>query len=183
MVRASVVFLLFVAASSQSLAQSEHSPYVGQEKRKIKALSSEDIEGYLTGQGMGFAKAAELNHYPGPKHVLQLAEELHLSKEQAERTQSVFDEMQSDAISIGRLIVEKEKTLDSLFANQEIDKSTLKEIVVEIGRLAGELRAVHLVAHLDMRKILTTHQIERYDEMRGYMGDDGRVPLHERGGH
>ena len=105
---------------------------------------------------MGFAKAAELNHYPGPKHVLQLAKELHLSKEQVEQTRTVFDEMQTEAISIGRL-------------------------VVEIGRLKGELRAVHLRAHLEMRKILMAHQIDRYDEIRGYAGDEGEG-LHRRHG-
>jgi hypothetical protein len=43
------------------------SPYSGQETREIKALSRDEISGYLSGDGMGFAKAAELNHYPGPK--------------------------------------------------------------------------------------------------------------------
>ena len=86
MSKVSIVVLLLVAVPSHAFAQSKHSTYVGQERREIKSLSSEDIEGYLTGQGMGFAKAAELNHYPGPKHVLQLAEELRLSKGEVEKT-------------------------------------------------------------------------------------------------
>jgi len=57
----------------------EHSrTYAGQETRKIKALSEDQIQGYLAGSGMGLAMAAELNHYPGPKHVLELAEKLQL---------------------------------------------------------------------------------------------------------
>ena len=36
----------------------------------IKALSTEDVDGYLGGKGMGFAKAAELNGFAGPSHVL-----------------------------------------------------------------------------------------------------------------
>ena len=52
------------------------SPYAGEEGREIKALSAADVDAYLTGQGMGFAKAAELNGYAGPKHVLELAAEL-----------------------------------------------------------------------------------------------------------
>ena len=35
----------------------------------IKALSSEEVEQYLSGAGMGYAKAAELNRHPGPIHV------------------------------------------------------------------------------------------------------------------
>jgi hypothetical protein len=52
------------------------SPYTGQERREIKALSNEEIDRYLSGDGMGLAKAAELNHYPGPRHVLELADQL-----------------------------------------------------------------------------------------------------------
>jgi hypothetical protein len=38
------------------------SPYTGQEKREMKALSKAEIDGYISGDGMGFAKTAELNH-------------------------------------------------------------------------------------------------------------------------
>ena len=169
-----MVFVLLIFIPFISFAQSRHSPYAGQEKRKIKALSSEDIEGYLKGRGMGFAKAAELNHYPGPKHVLDLVEELHLSKDQLDRTKETYDEMHKDAVSIGRQIVEKERVLDNSFANQEIDEKNLLEISVELGSLQGELRAVHLKAHLKMRKILSSHQVDKYDELRGYQGNGGK---------
>ena len=53
--------------------QAQHSPYTGLEERDIKALSAEQVAGYLAGDGMGFALPAELNHYPGPKHVLDLS--------------------------------------------------------------------------------------------------------------
>ena len=48
-------------------------PYAGQQARAIKSLSDEDIAALLKGEGMGMAAAAELNGYPGPAHVLQLA--------------------------------------------------------------------------------------------------------------
>src|SRR5215470_16237615 len=98
----------------------EASPYVGQERREIKTLSKEEVGGYLSGDGMGFAKAAELNHYPGPKHVLQLANQLQLSEEQRQRTQRVFDEMNSKAINLGQQLVEKERLMDSRFAAANI---------------------------------------------------------------
>src|SRR5215469_14793256 len=47
-------------------------PYAGQEARTIKALSDDDIAALRKGEGMGMAKAAELNGYPGPVHVLAL---------------------------------------------------------------------------------------------------------------
>jgi hypothetical protein len=71
-----VVLLLFAFTS---FAAEPRSPYAGQELRDVKALSNADIEAYLAGKGMGYAKAAELNSYPGPKHVLELSKELDLT--------------------------------------------------------------------------------------------------------
>jgi len=71
-----ILFALVITGLLSALfAQEDHSPYAGQEKRSIKALSQAQIENFLSGAGMGFAKAAELNHYPGPKHVLELADQ------------------------------------------------------------------------------------------------------------
>src|SRR5687767_11125254 len=69
--------LFALAVGSQiGIAESADSPYVGQEDRAIKALDAKDVDGLLAGSGMGYAKAAELNGYPGPMHVLELAEKL-----------------------------------------------------------------------------------------------------------
>jgi hypothetical protein len=76
------------------------SPYAGQAQREIKALSTEEIEGYLSGSGMGLAKAAELHHYPGPRHVLDLAEPLQLSAEQRQKTQAIFAAMRTEAVRL-----------------------------------------------------------------------------------
>src|SRR5207249_6711473 len=87
------------------------SPYSGQETREIKALSRDEINGYLSGDGMSFAKAAELNHYPGPKHVLELADQLQLSEEQGRRSQMIFEDVKAKAVSLGKQLVEKEQSL------------------------------------------------------------------------
>ena len=57
-------------------------PYAGQQARRTKALSDEDIAALSNGEGRGMAKAAELNGYPGPKHVLTLAPQLRLTEDQ-----------------------------------------------------------------------------------------------------
>lgn len=49
-------------------------PYAGIARRSVKALSDREISDLRTGRGMGLALAAELNGYPGPAHVLELAE-------------------------------------------------------------------------------------------------------------
>src|SRR4051812_3345086 len=78
-----IAAVVFFAGSAPA---SEPSPYAGQEQREIKSLSADEVKDYLAGKGMGMAKAAELNEYPGPLHVLQLASELNLSPEQKART-------------------------------------------------------------------------------------------------
>jgi Spy/CpxP family protein refolding chaperone len=146
----------------------EPSPYTGQEQREIKALSAEEIQGYLSGSGMGFAKAAELHHYPGPRHVLDLAEPLQLSGEQRQKTQHIFEEMRTEAVHLGTQLVARERSLDTLFAGGTISEAQVEQLVTEIATIQGQLRAVHLRAHLAQRAILTPDQLHRYDMLRGY---------------
>jgi hypothetical protein len=152
------------------------SPYTGQEKREIKALSKEDVSGYLSGDGMGFAKTAELNHYPGPRHVLDLAGQLQLSSEQQKRTQAIFEEMKSQAMSLGKQLVEKERLLDSRFAEGTISDAELEQLVIEISVVQAKLRALHLRAHLAQRAVLTQDQIRHYGALRGYQQPEADDP-------
>jgi len=46
---------------------------------------------------MGLAKAAELNGYPGPKHVLELAGPLKLTSAQVAATEATYRRMNSRA--------------------------------------------------------------------------------------
>jgi Spy/CpxP family protein refolding chaperone len=157
---------MLVGLSTLTLAQ--HSPYAGEENRPIKALSEQEIDGYLNGAGMGFAKVAELNHYPGPRHVLDLAGKLHLTEEQIQKGRAIFDAMKAEAISLGKRIVEEERLLDSLFAEQRVTREQLEDATNRIAVLQGKLRATHLRAHLLMKEVLTPEQIQLYDELRGY---------------
>ena len=112
---AAAVALLLIATNVPAA-----SPYAGEEGRDIKALSAQDLDAYLTGKGMGFAKAAELNGYAGPKHVLELAGELALTPEQRTQTQALFAAMQTKAVALGRQLVDEERKLDRLFANASV---------------------------------------------------------------
>lgn len=146
------------------------SPYAGQDLRDIKALSPEDTEAYLSGKGMGFAKAAELNGYPGPSHVLALAPDLALTAEQTRRTQSLFKSMESKAIALGRPLVEEERRLDELFSTKAITRDSLAQSLTRIGELHAQLRQVHLETHLAQIEILTPAQVAKYMALRGYLG-------------
>ena len=95
------VMVLVLGYASFCWSAEPLSPYTGQEKREMKALSAEEIQAYLSGSGMGLAKVAELNHYPGPRHVLDLAEPLQLSEEQRRQTQTIFEDMRTEASAFG----------------------------------------------------------------------------------
>lgn len=94
--------------------------------REIKALSPEEVDQLLTGQGVGLALAGELNGYPGPKHVLELAAELDLSEDQRAAVSGVYDPMIREAIDLGGKIVEAERRLDALFAGAEATPEALR---------------------------------------------------------
>ena len=66
--------LLWLSLTSAMFAAPAPSPYAGEQTREIKALSGSDIANLRNGRGMGLARPAELNRYPGPRHVLDTAE-------------------------------------------------------------------------------------------------------------
>ena len=154
---------------------SQPSSYVGQEARDIKSLSPEEIDAYVAGKGMGLAKAAELNGYPGPSHVLALAAQLDLTPAQKLATEALFATMQKEASRLGRTLVEEERRLDRLFASKSVDETSLAKATQEIGTTQARIRAAHLKAHLAQARILTADQTIRYAQLRGYGTSD--VPM------
>lgn len=161
-----ITAILILGISLSTSAQT--SKYAGPESREIKALSKAQIEGYLNGHGMGMAKAAELNHYPGPKHVLDLSKELNLTEEQKGKTEQLFKSMKKEAVRLGKKLVKKERQLDSLFTDNSINESKLQKYLNEIGSLKSDLRFTHMKAHLKQKNILTPHHTKLYDKLRGY---------------
>lgn len=156
------------AAAQQNHDHAAHSQYAGLQQREIKALDSAAVANYLTGAGMGFALAAELNGYPGPLHVLQLADSLALTMSQRAATQEIFERMQRQAVEAGEQIVELERQLDRRFAHRHIDTATLADLTGQISALNGRLRTIHLQAHLAVTAILDEAQVGAYSRLRGY---------------
>ena len=157
--------------AAQAHGSHDHtSPYVDLQDRDIKALSPEEVESLLAGEGMGFALPAELNGYPGPRHVLDMAPMLGLTPEQRTAIQEIFDEMQASARELGAAVVEGERGLDRAFAGGTITAEELARRLEALARDRAELRRVHLDAHLKLRPILTEEQRQAYERARGYGG-------------
>lgn len=144
------------------------SPYTGQGIREIKALSPKEIDDLVQGRGMGLAKPAELNRYPGPLHTLELAGALQLSAEQRNNLQASKARMSARAKALGAKILELERELDAAFAQRTIDQIRLNQLTAQIGAKQGMLRAAHLEAHIETADLLSPEQISRYDTLRGY---------------
>lgn len=142
--------------------------YAGMTSRTIKALSDHDIADLRAGRGMSMALPAELNGYPGPLHVLELAEQLKLSDSQRRRTRTVFEQMQEDARSAGEEVIAAEAALDALFRNRLADPASVSQATSRAAVARGRLRETHLRHHLLMMDVLAPEQIALYSRLRGY---------------
>jgi hypothetical protein len=163
---ATTLLLSAVPASAQH--RHHNTPYSGLEQRQIKALSAQQIDDLRTGRGMGLALAGELNGYPGPMHVIELADQLQLDTAQRRQVQQLFEAMKAEATATGERLIEQERALDRAFAEQTISPDTLTSLTARIGETQGQLRAVHLKYHLSTAELLSMHQRHRYAQLRGY---------------
>jgi hypothetical protein len=145
-----------------------HSPYAGQQSRDIKALSEAEVKDLREGAGMGFAKAAELNRYPGPTHALEHAEALRLTPEQKDRLAELVKRHKAEARRLGERVIAAERELDALFARRDATPEAVERVTGEWGEASAKLRAEHLKTHLETTALLTAAQVQRYVELRGY---------------
>jgi len=158
--------LVIAAAHAQT-------PYAGMQTRPIKALSEQQVGDLKAGRGMGLALAAELNGYPGPSHVLELADKLELSAAQRSEVQRLFDSMKAEAMPLGIRLIEQEADLDRQFASRSVTPESLKAATAAVASTQGILRETHLKYHLSTAALLNPTQMVKYAELRGYSGDGG----------
>jgi len=166
--------LALAAHSGAVLAQT--AGYAGQQTRAIKALSEQDVAGLLEGQGAGFAKAAELNGYPGPAHTLELKDPLGLRPDQVAATEALMLAHKARARTLGAALVDAERKLDALFAAQAASAASIESATREIGVLQARLRAEHLATHVAQTALLDVHQVQRYSVLRGYAAAQAAEP-------
>jgi len=170
--RALALVTIVGLASLSAAAQTSLQPggYAGQQSREVKALSAQEMADLAAGRGMGLARAGELNHYPGPAHVLELRDGLGLTPDQVGAVQASFGRMEAAAKPLGADLILRERALDDAFKAGTVTPAGMASATDGIRTLQGRLRAVHLAAHLDMRSILSAEQVARYDALRGYAG-------------
>ena len=170
-----LIGLLIAAAASTVLAAApgeeghgnfHHNPYAGQQSRRVASLPDDEVTAILAGRGLGLARPAELNGYPGPMHVLELADGLKLSPEQKSVIGGIFDRMKTRAQVAGGEYISAEAELDASFKTGAVEA---------VGKLAhaadakrSDLRLAHLNAHLETYAALSVEQRATYKNLRGY---------------
>lgn len=163
------IILFCLTISSIAYAeQPHHSPYAGQQQYPIKSLSPVDIAELKRGGGWGLAKTAELNGWPGPRHVLELAAELKLNKTQIQAITELFDTMQTQAITQGEQLIALEQELEQQFQQRTVTAESLSQQLEKIAAARSQLRYIHLSTHLQTPAMLGTEQMQQYNLLRGY---------------
>ena len=163
-------------AAGPSLAQQQ--PYAGLQARPVKALSDEQVADLKAGRGMTLALTAELNGYPGPAHVVELADKLDLSVAQKAKALELFAAMKAETVPLGERLIIQEQHLDSLFASKTVTPVSLEAASAAIGTTQGALRGAHLKYHLAMIAELTPGQVDGYAALRGYANTSAEPHRH-----
>lgn len=178
-----VVIGTFIPNNEASAVKATPTPsaYVSLLDSEIRGLDQDTIEGYLTGKGLGQALPAELNGYPGPRHTIDMAEELELTEEQLAQVQALFDDMQSAVIPLGDKYLESVAELELAFREDTITDEYLHSQLEKITGIEAQMRYVHLSTHLATIDILSHDQIMQYNMMRGY-GDGMDHEQHQNSG-
>ena len=180
---ASAILFWCLALSSEA-ADSVPSPYAGEESHAVKNLSAEDVAELRRG-GWGLARSAELNGMPGPFHLLELKDDIPLTREQVSEITAVYERMREAAIAEGEHFIAAERALEDAFRAGTVTEKSLRTLLAEVARSRARLRFIHLSAHLETPALLTHEQIARYDALRGYSAHAGGAGHggHESGEH
>lgn len=145
-----------------------HAAEAAKEGIGIPALSEGQMNAYLDGRAMWMASVAELNRYPGPRQVLELAEKLELTAKQQQAIVELHEETHPELVRLGKQLIAQEQRLNRIFVWGQASAENTQNIVADIGVLQARLRFTHLLAHIRTRDLLTAGQVKRYDELQGY---------------
>jgi hypothetical protein len=153
------VLVLFAVAARAQSADSLKSP--------VRTLTYQQYIEYKTGAaGMDLAYVAEVHHYPMPDKVLRFKKELGLSAEQIATISEANTHMHKLRVQVGGSIIDNEKTLDLLFAQNNVDSGNLIFYINRYGLYQGELRTAILQACIVTKKTLTPEQMNKFDNLQ-----------------
>ena len=103
---------------------------------------------------------------PGPTHLLEFKDQIHLTADQVTKTQALLDQMRKAAIPTGERLIAAEQALEAAFAAWKLDETSLRRFLAK-----AELRFIHLSQHYKTVQFLKPEQIKRYNILRGSAED------------
>lgn len=132
----------------------------------LSGVSEQEKEMLLKGSGLGAGMIAMMNGYPGPKHVLEMGDELELTAAQRESIGTIYGKVKAESVKLGTELVEKDEALAALFTTGSVSTKDVEKRSREIGELQGRLRAAHLNAHVQTHAELTPAQLAKLPTMQ-----------------
>jgi len=132
----------------------------------LSGVSEQEKEALLKGGGLGAGMIAMMNGYPGPKHVLEMGDELELTDAQRESIGTIYGKVKAESVELGTELVEKDEALAALFTSGSVSTKDVEKRSREIGELQGRLRAAHLNAHVQTHAELTPAQLAKLPTMQ-----------------
>lgn len=128
----------------------------------LAALTPEQVRAIDAGEPFGDDAVAIKAGLPSPSWALEHAEEIGLAPDQVRDITALHDEMVEEAVKIGPRLLELEAELEKQFRTGRVRPGGMKKLVSEIATIEGDLRAIHLEAHLGMRALLTRDQLDAF---------------------
>jgi hypothetical protein len=154
-----ILILLCGRVNAQADSTLKHSP--------LKTLNDRQYDALINGKDIdGMSLAAELNHYPLPDKVIKLKREINLSPIQVTKIGALAKELHRKRLEMGLIIINNEKTIDSLFRTGKLDNGTLIFYANRYGLYQGELRNAILQACLATKYLLSQQQLNRFEALQ-----------------
>jgi Spy/CpxP family protein refolding chaperone len=125
-----------------------------------------DKEQLLKGETTGEIFIAEKNGYVSPQRILELKDELDLTKGQINKIDEMLRILPVSATVKGQEIVEAEEDLNTLFALGTMNEKMLRKKLENVGMLRAALRFTHLQVYLKAKQILSSNQWYRLKELQ-----------------
>jgi len=154
-----VLILIFICTTANAQTSADTTV----KRSPLKTLSNEQYNALLKGDDIyGMSLAAELNHYPLPDKVIKLKKEINLTPVQLTKISAIAKELHRKKLEMGLIIINNEKTIDSLFRINKFDNGSLIFYANRYGLYQGELRNAILQACLATRNLLSLQQVNKY---------------------
>lgn len=141
----------------------------------LNYTAEERAEGLREGKGMGLAMPAEGNGYPGPRHVLEVADQINLTTDQRAKTEALFGSMKAEAQRLGARLLDQEAELNAMFRDKRATTALLEKSARQIGETEAALKVTHLRTHLAMMEVLRPDQVVKYVGLRRSGAGSGKT--------